>query len=157
VLVVPLLDTSAFPEAPEDFATFHDGQVSFRHPPGWRETRGPGVVTLTAPGGSGAMVVLRRTATSDERTMRRLDRAFRRLTRGRRESIGAYDLDVPGHGDEQVGDQVFRLRDGRRERVETLLLPNGGGGLIHFAVRGPVSEDPAVDPRAITGSFRLED
>ena len=155
-LVVPSLETSAFPDAPDHFVEFDDGQVSFRHPPYWDVTIARDGALMRALDGSGARVILRRSARSGPRAMRRLERVHESLRRGRRESVTSYELDVSGQDEIEVGDQVFHLGGGRRERIETILLPNGGGGLVLFAVRGPVTEDPATDPRAITGSFRID-
>jgi hypothetical protein len=154
-LLAPHLESSAFPDAPDSFRTYDDGQLSFRHPADWRVARvGTGAVTVSAPSGRG-VVVVRRTGRSGRRAMRMLDRRFHDLTRGRRESTTLYELELPGRGEEMVLDEVWLRAGQRRDRIESLVLPDGAGGLVHFMVRGPVTEDPATDPRAITGTLRF--
>lgn len=159
VLLAPLLDTTVFPDAPESFVTFEDGPASFRHPPGWRATRDGADVTVRPPasGRSSWVIVLRRFGIDDQRTRRAIARGERRMRRGKRPfEHGRYELDLPGHGDVEVDDAVIRLSPKRFERVQSLVRPYGEAGLVSFAVRGPVSDDPREDPRVIMGTFRLD-
>ena len=159
VFVAPAIEGSAFPDPPDEFVRFEDRDVSFRHPPGWRAVRRENVVMLRPPTGSpaGAVVVLERVALADARVHRRIQERTDQLIRGYSAGQTAYEFDVDGHDDVHVADWVSkRGGSGRLERVEHLLLPYGRAGLLSFVVRGPASDDPKTDPRAIMGSFELD-
>ena len=141
------------PEAPDAYATFRDGDVSFRQPPGWRASRrDDGAVEVRGPGGD--VAILRGFARREPRA---------RSSPGPRAGCSGgpfmgttqYELDVPGAQRSSLLDQT-RTRPGEpRLRVSAAFAETEDGDTVVLAVRTGIADD-SRDARMIAGSLRLE-
>ena len=153
VVAVVLLWPRYPPEPPDSYATFRDAERSFRHPPGWRATRGAdGMIVVCGPGGDVALLRGFGTARQAEEFT---SRTARRLLGREADPPTRYDLDVPGAERSYLEDVEHIRRGEPRLRVSAAVAETGAGSTVVLAVRTPIADD-SRDARMIAGSLRLE-